>query len=175
MRIRAAGALASLSSGAVQTCGTRMSTPIGTLLLLADETGLKGILLGDSEESPRAESSQDPMEELLREAVLQLNSYFDGKLKHFSLPLAPEGTAFQLDVWRTLSEIPYGSTITYAELAASLGRPGAARAVGSANGRNPLPIIVPCHRVIGKDGNLTGYGGGLQIKEFLLHLERTAR
>jgi methylated-DNA-[protein]-cysteine S-methyltransferase len=102
----------------------------------------------------------------------QLRAYFAGELETFDLPLAPEGTPFQLEVWRRLCEIPYGETISYGELARRLGNPNASRAVGLANGANPIPIVIPCHRVIGSDGKLTGYGGGLPIKEKLLALER---
>jgi len=175
MTIRRAASFVSRSGGAVWSCCTHISSPVGRLLLVADEAGLKRICFEGTEEVPRARSERDPMEVPFRETVLQLESYFEGTLKQFNLPLAPEGTAFQLEVWRKLIEIPYGSTITYSDLASAMGRPGAARAVGSANGRNPLPIIVPCHRVIGSDGSLTGYGGGLHIKAFLLNLERTAR
>lgn len=105
----------------------------------------------------------------------QLNSYFAGERHEFDLPLAPQGTPFQLTVWHALQQIPYGQTTTYGELARTIGNPQAVRAVGAANGRNPIPIIIPCHRVIGSDGSLTGYGGGLHIKEALLSLEQHGR
>lgn len=111
---------------------------------------------------------------LLREAALQLDAYFDGRLRTFSLPLAPEGTAFQQDVWRVLEAIPYGETLSYADVADRVGRPTAVRAVGAANGRNPIPIIIPCHRVIGSSGKLVGFGGGLDAKRALLGLEQGA-
>jgi methylated-DNA-[protein]-cysteine S-methyltransferase len=101
-----------------------------------------------------------------------LRSYFASEREDFDLPLAPEGTPFQLEVWRRLSEIPYGETISYGELARRIGNPQASRAVGLANGSNPIPIVIPCHRVIGSNGKLTGYGGGLPIKEKLLALEK---
>ena len=104
--------------------------------------------------------------------IRQLRAYFAGELETFDLPLAPQGTPFQLGVWRRLCEIPYGQTISYGELARRLGNPNASRAVGLANGSNPIPIVIPCHRVIGSNGKLTGYGGGLPIKEKLLALER---
>jgi len=107
----------------------------------------------------------------LRSAVVQLQEYFAGTRRRFDLPLAPRGTPFQLRVWRELRKIPYGRTITYAELARRAGNDRACRAVGAANGRNPLPIIVPCHRVIGTDGSLTGFGGGIEAKRKLLSLE----
>ena len=109
---------------------------------------------------------------LLRSAAAQLDEYFRGKRKRFSLALRLEGTDFQKTVWRRLAEVPYGRTITYSDLAAALGRPGAPRAVGQANHRNPISIIVPCHRVIGGDGRLVGYGSGLWRKRWLLAHER---
>jgi methylated-DNA-[protein]-cysteine S-methyltransferase len=106
------------------------------------------------------------------EIIDQLNRYFAGDLKNFTLPMAPEGTNFQRRVWQNLCDIPYGETISYGQLAQRIGNPNASRAVGLANGSNPIPIIIPCHRVIGSNGKLTGYGGGLPIKEKLLALER---
>jgi len=111
----------------------------------------------------------------LGEPIRQLDLYFQGRLKQFSLKLAPQGTPFQLDVLRALQEVPYGETISYAGLAQRIGRPNASRAVGAANARNPLPIVIPCHRVIGSNGSLVGFGGGLEIKKRLLDLERTHR
>lgn len=108
---------------------------------------------------------------LLKEGRAQLDAYFAGQLKKFTLPLAPSGTAFQLRVWDILSALPYGETITYGQLAEKVGNPNASRAVGMANGRNPLPIFIPCHRVVGAGGKLTGYTGGLDIKEKLLRIE----
>jgi methylated-DNA-[protein]-cysteine S-methyltransferase len=108
---------------------------------------------------------------ILREARRQLDDYFDGRRRTFDLPLAPRGTQFQQRVWMALRDIAYGETVSYAQLATRLGMPMATRAVGAANGRNPLPIVVPCHRVIGADGSLTGFGGGLPTKQFLLQLE----
>lgn len=109
---------------------------------------------------------------LLSEAVKQLKSYFAGKLKEFSLPLEPSGTAFMKQVWSALREIPYGETASYKDIAIKIGSPKAARAVGLANNRNPIPIFIPCHRVIGADGSLTGYRGGLEMKKKLLDLEK---
>ena len=106
-----------------------------------------------------------------RDVIIQLDAYFAGRLRRFELPLAPEGTPFQREVWSALTTIPYGETVSYGELARRVGRPAASRAVGAANGRNPIPIIIPCHRVIGADGTLTGFGGGLPIKRRLLQLE----
>ena len=109
---------------------------------------------------------------ILKEAGNQLRAYFAGRLRTFTLPLAPVGTAFQQSVWEKLCAIPYGETRSYRDIAQSLGKPGAARAVGQANHNNPLAIFIPCHRVIGANGKLVGYGGGLHIKEYLLRLER---
>ena len=109
---------------------------------------------------------------LLKEAARQLECYLAGELKEFSLPLAPEGTDFMKKTWSCLCEIPYGKTATYKEIAAKVGNPFAARAVGLANNRNPIPIFIPCHRVIGSDGSLTGYRGGLELKKLLLDLEK---
>ena len=108
---------------------------------------------------------------VLQAAETQLREYFAGERLAFDLPLAPRGTPFQLQVWQALARIPYGSTVSYAQLAQAVGNPEAMRAVGAANGRNPLPIVLPCHRVIGADGSLTGFGGGLPTKQFLLQLE----
>jgi O-6-methylguanine DNA methyltransferase len=115
--------------------------------------------------------THDPNDPVLAEAAQQLNEYFAHQREAFTVPLRPQGTPFQLRVWRALGEIPYGRTRTYLDLARALGSPGAVRAVGAANARNPLPIFVPCHRVIGSSGSLTGYGGGLEIKRALLQLE----
>ncbi|MBS0226161.1 MAG: methylated-DNA--[protein]-cysteine S-methyltransferase [Proteobacteria bacterium] len=151
---------------------THVASPVGRLLVAADDDGLRAI------EFPR---NRHPMKRddgwveashpLIDEAQRQLDDYFAGTRTTFSVPLAPRGTPFQLAVWNALREIPFGGTWTYGDLARHIGQPSAVRAVGAANGRNPIPIIVPCHRVIGSDGTLTGFGGGLPTKEFLLHLE----
>jgi methylated-DNA-[protein]-cysteine S-methyltransferase len=141
-----------------------IESPIGPLVLSAADGRLSGVAFAASTEA----RSTDP---LLLEAEAQLGAYFAGELRRFELPLVPRGTAFQRSVWDALLEIPYGSTTTYSELAAAIGRRGACRAVGAANGRNPLAVIVPCHRVIGATGALTGYGGGLERKRRLLALE----
>jgi methylated-DNA-[protein]-cysteine S-methyltransferase len=117
------------------------------------------------------EGGGEPPSGVLAEAAQQLLAYFAGELRHFELPLAPEGTAFERRVWDAVAAIPYGATRSYAEIAQAVGSPGAARAVGAANGANPLPIVVPCHRVVGSNGALTGYGGGLKLKRRLLDLE----
>ena len=141
-----------------------VATPIGPLLLSAEDGRLSGVAFGGSAGARSAEP-------LFLEAEAQIDAYFAGELQRFELPLAPRGTEFQHSVWEALLEIPYGSTSTYSELAAAIGRPSACRAVGAANGRNPLAVIVPCHRVIGAAGALTGYGGGLERKRLLLALE----
>jgi methylated-DNA-[protein]-cysteine S-methyltransferase len=148
-----------------------MDSPIGALRLVAGEEGLRRICF-PRERHPRAEDKAGERSPArLAFARRQLEEYFDGARRSFELPLAPRGTPFQLRVWAALRTIPWGQTWSYAELARQLGQPSAVRAVGGANGRNPLPIVVPCHRVIGADGSLTGFGGGLQIKSQLLALE----
>lgn len=146
----------------------RIPSPVGPLLLAGDRHALHTI---EFESSRNSMSRRDWVEEecaLLRVAASQLHEYFEGARQQFELPLAPRGTPFQLAAWLALAEIPYGQTRSYAEQAASLGRPTATRAVGAANGRNPLPIVLPCHRVIGANGALTGFGGGLEAKRWLL-------
>ncbi|QKW11263.1 methylated-DNA--[protein]-cysteine S-methyltransferase [Streptomyces sp. NA04227] len=128
----------------------------------------------DQRHRPPQESFGHPDPEPFTEALAQLEAYFAGELKEFDLELALAGTEFQQSVWRELTRIPYGETRTYGQLAAALGKPNASRAVGLANGKNPVGIIVPCHRVIGADGSLTGYGGGLERKRGLLDFERGA-
>jgi methylated-DNA-[protein]-cysteine S-methyltransferase len=151
---------------------TRIDSPLGPLLLAADAAGLRQIhfVNGRHPAKPDPAWREDPTP--LKETIRQLRAYFAGELETFDLPLAPEGTPFQLKVWKLLCDIPYGGTISYGELARRVGNPKASRAVGLANGSNPIPIIIPCHRVIGSNGKLTGYGGGLPIKEKLLALER---
>jgi methylated-DNA-[protein]-cysteine S-methyltransferase len=151
---------------------TRVESPVGPLLLVADNAGLRKINFEKGRDHVRPDSSWAEDRDYFKKVISQLRSYFAGNLKEFDLPLAPEGTRFQLDVWQRLCEIPYGATMSYGELARRVGNPNASRAVGLANGSNPIPIVVPCHRVIGSNGKLTGYGGGLSIKEKLLALER---
>ena len=148
-----------------------LNTPIGDLLLAGDDEGLS--LLSFPEGSMRREPDADWIysEKPFAEARRQLEDYFDGSLKEFDLPLKPTGTEFQRAVLDELQKIPYGTTTSYGDIAARIGRPKAVRAVGAANGRNPLPIIIPCHRVVGSTGDLTGFGGGLPTKEALLRLE----
>ncbi len=149
-----------------------VDSPIGELLIACDEEAIRRI------EFPRDESPAEPEPDwqksnsgLLQDAAMQLSEYFSGCRTVFTVPLIPEGTEFQRTVWRRLQEIPYGQTISYGELAKRLGNPKASRAVGAANGCNPIPIMIPCHRVIGSDGKLTGFGGGLPTKKALLTLE----
>ena len=150
-------------------------TPIGTLRLVGDDRRIERIDLPNAatrEPDAAWREQRRTLPTALETGKRQLREYFDGKRREFDLPLAPDGTGFQCRVWRELRRIPYGETISYGELARRIGKPTAARAVGAANGRNPLAIVVPCHRVIGADGTLTGYGGGLPVKEALLALER---
>ncbi len=145
--------------------------------MLVGAAALTAILLPGTPVPPGAPVPPDAPRETppaLRTAAAQLEEYFSGTRTSFSLPLAPRGTAFQLDVWKALADIPYGVTTTYGELARRVGRPGAARAVGQANGANPLPIVVPCHRVVAADGGLGGYAGGADTKRRLLALEGAA-
>jgi methylated-DNA-[protein]-cysteine S-methyltransferase len=151
---------------------TQIESPVGPLLLAADGTGLRQILFVNGRHPAQPESSWKEDGAPHRETIRQLKAYFAGDLENFDLQLAPEGTPFQLGVWHRLCDIPYGTTISYGELAGRIGNPKASRAVGLANGSNPIPIVIPCHRVIGSNGKLTGYGGGLPIKEKLLALER---
>ena len=156
---------------------TTIDSPLGELLALASADGaaLTGLYLPHPTHGPVGESPDwihDPELPLFAALRAQLASYFAGESSEFDLPLAPTGTPFQVAVWERLREIPFGETWSYGELAASLGKPGHARAVGAANGRNPISIIVPCHRVIGANGALVGYGGGLDNKRALLEASR---
>lgn len=152
-----------------------LETPIGDLLLGGDDDGLA--VVGFPEGSMRLEPEPDWIfnEKPFAEARRQLTEYFDGKRKEFDLVLKPTGTEFQLQVLDELQRIPYGTTCSYSDIAERIGRPKAVRAVGAANGRNPIPIIIPCHRVIGKSGKLTGFAGGLDVKRQLLELESGTR
>lgn len=149
-----------------------VDSPLGPLLTAADDHGLRLLEFPDARHPclPQDDWLQAP-HPVLSETQRQLDLYFAGSLQRFDLPLAPQGTAFQVQVWLALADIPYGDTISYTTLAIQVGRPNAVRAVGGANGRNPLGIVLPCHRVIGSDGSLTGFGGGLPAKQFLLRLE----
>ena len=145
--------------------------PIGRLIVASDGDAIAGVWMANASPEDSTWSSQRSVDPILAEASGQLAAYFTGALRAFTLPLAPNGTDFQRRVWRALEAIPYGATISYAELARRVGNTTAVRAVGAANGRNPIPIIVPCHRVIGSDGSLTGFGGGLDRKRWLLQHE----
>ena len=151
---------------------TTIASPLGPLRLSATAAGLTGIWLpGERPPAPASPAWRDdpaPFAEVRR----QLDAYFAGELREFDLVLAPRGTPFQEEVWRALVAIPFGATVAYAEVARRIGRPDAVRAVGAANGRNPIPIVIPCHRVIGSDGRLVGYGGGIGVKATLLDHER---
>ena len=153
-------------------CYTQIASPLGPLLLAGDDSGLRHVIFISEDQPPRPDPTWRKDTAPLTETIRQLQAYFAEELETFNLPLAPEGTPFQMEVWQALRDIPYGHTISYGELARRIGNPKASRAVGLANGSNPIPIVIPCHRVIGSNGKLTGYGGGLPIKEKLLALER---
>ena len=146
-----------------------VDSPLGPLTLLAEEDLVVGLYMADQRHRPRIEGPRD--DGVLPELQEQLEAYWSRELKEFDVPLQMAGTPFQQAVWAGLRTIPYGETWSYGELAEALGRPGASRAVGLANGRNPIGVVVPCHRVVGSSGNLTGYGGGLARKQWLLDLE----
>src|SRR5215468_862280 len=159
-----------------QRSHTVIDSPIGPLTLIAEGGRLAGVHMEITRYEPDAEdlggAVERASEPVLAAAADQLDAYFSGELTSFDLPLALHGTGFQRSVWAGLQAIPYGETISYRELATRIGKPSASRAVGLANGRNPVSIVVPCHRVIGADGSLTGYGGGMERKRFLLALEQ---
>jgi methylated-DNA-[protein]-cysteine S-methyltransferase len=144
----------------------RVDTPIGPLTLVASDAGLRGVLFADQAPPPDAQNGSSPV---LEEAARQLREWFAGERTAFDLPLDLDGaTAFQRRAWLALADVPYGTTRSYGAQARALGVPRAARAVGAANGRNPLPVVLPCHRLVGADGALTGFGGGLDVKRALL-------
>jgi len=145
-----------------------VDSPVGLLKLVENGSALTHLYFHKEKAAEAAETGQSP---LLLQAAGQLAEYFEGRRRSFDLPLAPFGTEFQRRVWAELTCIPYGETRFYSQVAEALGQGGASRAVGQANNRNPLAIIIPCHRVLGRDGHLTGYAGGLEIKEYLLKLE----
>jgi len=151
---------------------TIMNSLLGRILVARSAAGLTCINFQDGTQAKAPQAGWREDASALAEATEQLAAYFRGELRHFDLPLAPEGTPFQHQVWQAMQAIPYGHTRAYRDLALLLGRPQAARAVGGASSRNPLPVVVPCHRVVGRDGSLTGYAGGLHFKEALLDLER---
>jgi methylated-DNA-[protein]-cysteine S-methyltransferase len=144
----------------------KMNSPVGPIYLVASEDGLHAVAWHQARIPLNRKA-----EGLIKDAVKQLEEYFAGKRKTFDLPLAPKGTDFQMRVWEQLRKIPYGVTKSYGEIARKIGQPTASRAVGAANGQNPLGIVVPCHRVIGSTGKLTGFAGGMKNKEYLLNLE----
>ena len=152
---------------------TTFDSPVGPLLLMSDGTSLTGLHTDNDKHRPAIQSEwkRDDGTTPFAQAIAQLQAYFEGGLTDFELPLAPHGTEFQMKVWRELCNIPFGETISYGELARRIGRPSASRAVGHSNARNPISIIVPCHRVIGSDKSLTGYAGGLDRKRALLEHE----
>lgn len=150
---------------------THYDSPVGPLLLIQRRGELAGLYFADEGQPRKPPADAERCDADFSEACDQLAAYFAGELREFSLPLAPEGTAFQLRVWLELRAIPFGQTISYGELARRIGDPNASRAVGAANGKNPISIIVPCHRVIGANGALTGFGGGIETKRSLLELE----
>ncbi len=149
-----------------------ISSPIGELTVVERDGSLVGLYMTDHKPAPHLETFGERDDDTLPQLDAQLGEYFAGKRTDFDLPLAPTGTDFQRKVWAALRTIPYGETWSYGRLAEAVGQPGAARAVGLANGRNPISIVVPCHRVVGSSGKLTGYAGGVERKAFLLDLER---
>lgn len=169
------------ATAAAPITSRRLASPIGDLMLHAGPRGLRAIVFPEPRhptplaDRAGADADAEPDRALtaavLDQAARELGEYFAGRRRDFTVPLDPDGTAFQQAVWTALAAIPYAVTWSYGQLAATIGRPSASRAVGAANGRNPLPIIVPCHRVIGQDGSATGYGGGLPTKRWLLEHE----
>jgi methylated-DNA-[protein]-cysteine S-methyltransferase len=151
---------------------TSLDSPIGELLLVGDRESLHGLYMQEGRKPVRIATAWRPAAEPFSAVRAQLRQYFAGERAQFELSLTLKGSAFERRVWRALQQIPYGDTASYGEIARRVGSPTAARAVGLANGRNPIAVIVPCHRVIGSDGGLTGYGGGLERKRVLLELER---
>jgi methylated-DNA-[protein]-cysteine S-methyltransferase len=154
-----------------------LDSPVGKLKLVASGTGLIAILWENDNPRrvPLTDMVEDNSQSILLEAERQLKEYFAGQRSSFSVPLDMRGTSFQKDVWRALLTIPFGKTLSYGQIANQLGRPSARRAVGAANGRNPISIVVPCHRVVGSTGKLTGFAGGLDVKAHLLNLETSSQ
>ncbi|NUP09825.1 MAG: methylated-DNA--[protein]-cysteine S-methyltransferase [Polyangiaceae bacterium] len=151
-----------------------VATPVGPLTMVAEGDAISGCYWDPNDKRIGAACQHDAASDaLLKEATRQLHSYFAGRLRAFDLPLAPHGSAFQIRVWDALQTISYGEVVSYTAIARAIGAPTAVRAVGTANGRNPLSIFIPCHRVIGEDGSLRGYAGGLQAKAWLLDRERS--
>src|SRR5579862_1467770 len=154
-----------------KACYSWMESPLGKLLLVADEGGLIELAFANGKTPPVVDGSWISGGGALSEPIRQLEAFFGGDLRDFDLALKPDGTAFQQRVWKLLRDIPFGETVSYGELARRVGNPAASRAVGLANGSNPIAIVIPCHRVIGSNGKLTGYGGGLDKKRWLLDFE----
>ena len=150
------------------------SSPVGPLVLAGRDGALERLLFPSGNQVKAPEPEWEAAHTPFRQALLQLEEYFEGRRRSFDLPLAPQGTSFQRKVLEALQAIPYGETRSYKDIATAIGQPKAVRAVGAANARNPIPIIIPCHRVIGSDGSLTGFGGGLDVKRALLRLEAEA-
>jgi methylated-DNA-[protein]-cysteine S-methyltransferase len=149
-----------------------LESPVGPLLVAGDDRAVRFLLFRRGRRPVEPDPAWEPDRHTLEDPARQLSLYLAGRLRDFDVPVAPEGSAFQRRVWHELQRIPYGETISYGELARRLGNPRAMRAVGLANGANPIAIIIPCHRVIGQNGRLVGYGGGLAVKQALLSLER---
>jgi methylated-DNA-[protein]-cysteine S-methyltransferase len=162
-----------MKTGGAVTRYRWVESRLGRLLIAGDDDGLRSITFDREGRRCAPEPGWIEDDGPLREPASQLEGYFAGRLVRFDLDLAPVGTEFQIAVWKAVEAIPYGTTATYGEIATRIGKPDAARAVGAANGANPLPIVIPCHRVIGSDGSLTGYGGGLDLKASLLELEHS--
>jgi methylated-DNA-[protein]-cysteine S-methyltransferase len=154
---------------------TTFDSPIGVLTLTSEDGHLTGLYMDDQRHAPTGSDQWVPDDSAFKDVLAQLDAYFSGRINDFDVPLRMEGTEFQRRVWEGLTRIPYGETWSYAQLAGKVGNPKACRAVGLANGRNPVAVIVPCHRVIGANGTLTGYGGGLDRKRWLLDHETRNR
>jgi methylated-DNA-[protein]-cysteine S-methyltransferase len=154
----------------------RLRTPLGPMIAVAEDGGIVALDFDDAKYAPAVDCEwiEDPAFPPLRDCAAQLTEYFAGERGRFDLPLVPRGTPFQQRIWREIAKVAFGETITYAELASRAGAPGSARAAGTATGRNPLAVVVPCHRIVGASGSLTGYAGGLHRKEKLLALESSA-
>lgn len=150
---------------------TTMTSPLGKITLVASNEALVALYVKDEEMPKKALAKKNDDHKILQKTIKQLNEYFNGKRKDFDLPLSPEGTEFQNKAWGALCKIPYGKVWSYGKQAQFLKAPNAQRAVGGANGKNPIPIIIPCHRVVGSTGKLTGFAGGMEMKVFLLKLE----
>ena len=152
-----------------------VKAPFGTLTVVASDKGVRFCMFANDAHPKSFDGlvvRDDPNHPMVKKAIEQLSEYFAGTRKKFDLKLDLQGTEFQVDAWRSLAKVPYGKTASYAEQAASIGRPKAVRAIGGANGRNPVAVILPCHRIIGADGSLTGFGGGLPVKVWLLEHEQ---